>query len=120
MTKLIVAFRDFANAPIKGEKIIGMHYKSSCHVLIKPHVIAFAASSEACLLDPQVAENLSVILFGSPLYMSPYRVPEIRLRSSHGRNNTKVSQEALNVGDISTDGTLCYLVPISHVLTITP
>ena len=54
MTKLIVTFRDFANAPIKGVKIIGKHYKSNCHVLIKPYVIAFASSSKACLLDPQV------------------------------------------------------------------
>jgi len=117
MTKLTVAFCDFANAPIKRVKVIGMHYKSNCRVLIKPHVIAFAASSKSCLLDPQVTENLFVTLFGSPLCMSPYGIPEVHLRSSHGRNNTKVSQEALNVGDISTYGTLCYLVPFSHVLT---
>jgi hypothetical protein len=115
MTKLTVAFRDFANAPSKGLIIIGMHYERNCHVLIKPHVIAFASSNKACLLDHQVTQILFVSLFGSPLCLSPYRVPEIRLRSSHGRNNTKVSQEALNVGNISIYGMLCYLVLVSHV-----
>ena len=83
MTQLTVAFRDFANAPSKGLKIIGMHYKTNCRVLIKPYVIAFASSNKACLLDPQVTQILFVSLFGSPLCLSPYRVPEIRLRSSH-------------------------------------
>jgi hypothetical protein len=115
MTKLTVTFRDFANALNKGLKIIGMHYGSNCHVIIKPHVIAFASSNKTCLLDPQVTQILFVSLFGSPLCLSPYRVPEIRLRSSHGRNNIKVSQEALNVGNISIYGMMCYLVPISHV-----
>jgi hypothetical protein len=115
MTKLTVAFRDFANAPTKGLKMIGMHNKSNCHVLMKPYVIAFASSNKSCLLDPQVTQILFVSLFGSPLYLSPYRVPEIRLRSSHGRNKTKVSQEALKMGNISVYAMLCYLILISYV-----
>jgi hypothetical protein len=121
MTKLTVAFRNFANSPSEGLKIFGMHYKSNCHVLVKSYAIAFDSSNKACLLDPQVTQFLFVSLFGSPLCLSPYRVPETHLRSSHGRNNTKISEEALNVENISIYSMLCYLVPISHVwIDVTP